>query len=177
MKDELSSVLITTKTPERYIEKLSADCKKCGHCCSYDSGIFLNDDIKRIAKHLNLPEKEVIDRFLQERTIFNKKIFKAKLVKQGKPYGHCVFLHENKSCTIHKVKPIHCRLSSGCGEYGQQTNIWYMLNYIIDKADPQAIRDWAEYLKTHPTIPGGELNDLVPDKALLIKILNYSKLK
>jgi len=52
-----------------------------------------------------------------------------------------------------------------------------MLNYIVNSSDPEAIRLWAEYLKTHPTIPGGDLEELVPDKERLKKILNFEILR
>jgi len=176
MKEDMDSVMITRDTPEEYIKKLGEQCDKCGHCCSYDSGIFLEDDVKVLSEKLGVPEKEVKARYLEEKDIFNKKVWKAKLKRKGKPFGKCIFL-ENKECTIHEHKPKHCKIASGCNEYGRQLNIWFMLNHVVDANDPEAIRQWAQYLKTHPTIPGGELNDLVKDKDKLAKILSYDILK
>lgn len=177
MKDDLSSIMITKLTPQHYIEKLAQDCTMCGHCCSYDSGIFLDEDLPRIAGHLKMPKDRFIEQFLVKKEIFNRKVHKARLKKDEGPFGACIFYDDKDGCMIHDVKPLHCRLSRGCGEYGQQLNIWFMLNHIVDANDPEAIRQWAQYLKTHPTIPGGELHELVPDKEKLARMLNYELIK
>ncbi len=176
VKDELPSVMITKGTHKSYVERLSSDCSMCASCCRYDSGIFLDDDIKKISGRLGIPEEDFRKRFLEEKTIYNKTVHKGKLKRDGKPYGQCVFLDDNL-CSIHDFKPEHCRLASGCGEFGQEINIWFMLNFVLDPDDPQAIREWAQYLKTHPTIPGGNLHELVPDRKRLDRILNYDILK
>ncbi len=165
-------------TPQHYIEKLAKNgCRRCGHCCSYDSGIFLDEDIRRIAGHLGMPEDSFRRQFLEEKDIYNKKVHKAKLDRKDKPFGPCIFFDKESGCSIHEVKPLHCRLSLGCGEYGQQINIWFMLNHVVDADDPEAIRQWAQYLKTHPTIPGGQLHELVPDKDKLARMLSYEFIK
>jgi len=113
----------------------------------------------------------LIKKYLDERWIFNRKVYKSKKPKD-KPFGPCVFL-DDKECTIHDAKPLNCLLGSGCHEHGQELSIWFMLNYVIDPSDPQAIREWNEYLKIAPTIPGGKLDELVKSKKLLDKILDY----
>ena len=60
-------------------------------------------------------------------------------------------------------------------KFGEQLSIWFVLNHLLDPHDPEAIRQWASYLKTHPTIPGGELHQLVSDKQKLHKILLSAK--
>jgi len=177
MKEELNSIMITIDTPKDYVKKLSNKCDKCGHCCSFDSGIFLDEDIERISKKLSVPKDDFKKRFLEKKEIFNKKVHKAKLKREGKPFGPCYFLNKNKSCSIHDIKPKHCKLGSGCNEYGQQINLWFTLNHLVDKEDPEAIRQWAQYLKTHPTIPGGELKELISDDKKLANILSYKILK
>lgn len=52
-----------------------------------------------------------------------------------------------------------------------------MLNHQVNVNDPESIRQYAIYLKTHTTIPGGELEELVPDKERLRKILDFTILK
>ena len=54
---------------------------------------------------------------------------------------------------------------------------WFTLNHFVNVDDPESIRQWAVYLKTHDTIQGGSLEELVPDKKLLKKILNYEIIK
>jgi len=109
--------------------------------------------------------------------VFNTEIHKAKTIKDDKPYGHCTFFDKNEGCTIHKVKPLHCRVGNGCNEHGEKLAIWFALNYLVKKEDPQSIREWAIYLKTNPTIPGGSLADLVPDKERLGKMLDHTHLR
>jgi hypothetical protein len=48
---------------------------------------------------------------------------------------------------------------------------------LVNPTDPESVRQWASYLKAHPTIPGGELRDLVKDEKLLKDILSYQKFK
>ncbi len=175
-RDELPSIMITKDTPTRYVEKLSSECRMCASCCRYDSGIFLDQDIERISGRLGVPEEDFRKRFLEVRQIYNKNVHKAKLKRDKKPYGQCIFL-EGSECSIHDFKPDHCRLATGCGEHGQEINIWFMLNFVLDPDDPQAIREWAQYLKTHPTIQGGNLHELVPDRKRLERILSYDILK
>jgi len=53
-----------------------------------------------------------------------------------------------------------------------------MLNYLVNKNDPESIRQYAAYLKSGgKTIPGGKLEELIPDKEKLKKILNFEQLK
>ena len=92
------------------------------------------------------------------------------------PYGECVFHDKKQGCTIHEVKPLHCKVGS-CNDHGEAIHLWFTINYFVNKNDPESVRQWATYLKTHPTIPGGELEDLVPDKEMLSKILSYEILR
>ena len=109
--------------------------------------------------------------------LFNKTFFKPKLLKKDKPYGKCVFFDGNK-CTIHPVKPLQCKTSINCKEYGEKLAKWFMLNHIIDVDDPESVRQYASYLKTGgKKLPGASLEELVPDKDRLKKILNFEILK
>ena len=48
-----------------------------------------------------------------------------------------------------------------------------MLNHFVNKDDPESVRQYASYLKTGgKTLEGAGLNDLVPDKEKLRKILS-----
>ncbi len=178
MKRELKSVGISKHTPVEYIKTLAKDCEKCGHCCSYGSGYFVNEDIDRISKKLGIKKEKLKQDFLVELEIFNSNVHKAKLKnKDEKPFGPCIFFDEQDGCTIHEIKPLHCSLSKGCGSYGEYISEWFTLNYLVKPHDPESIRQWAQYLKTCETIPGGQLHELVPDKDKLSKILNYEIIK
>jgi Fe-S-cluster containining protein len=174
MKDKDS--MITRLTPKEVVLKLGEDCCKDGKCCSYDSGIVLKDEIDTLAKNLKVSREEFIKNFVDEVEKFNTTHYKFKIMKEkGKAYGKCIFLNSNE-CSIHKHKPLHCRVGN-CGEHGESLSIWFTLNHFVNPDDPESIRQWAIYLKTHPTIPGGSLSELVPNKERLKKIMNYELLR
>src|SRR3989344_4186949 len=80
-------------------------------------------------------------------------------------------------CTVHPVKPLQCKTSMGRKEYGEDLSLWFMLNHQVNPNDPESIRQYAIYLKTQRTLPGGSLKELVPDKEKLKNMLNFNKLK
>jgi len=167
---------ITKQTPPSEILNLGHNCRQCGHCCSHGSGFLVGDDTKTIAKHLKITEEELKQKYLEEKELFNTKLSRPRLITNDKPYGKCVFL-KDKRCSIHKVKPFQCRVGN-CNEYGEQLSIWFTLNYLVNKDDPESIRQYAAYLKSGgKTIPGGKLEELIPDKEKLKEILNFKRLK
>ena len=53
-----------------------------------------------------------------------------------------------------------------------------MLNNVIDKDDPESIRQFSVYLVSGgKTLQGGQLNDFVPDEKRLSEILSFQILK
>jgi Fe-S-cluster containining protein len=173
---ELPKLTITAKTPLKDVLKLAKDCNKCGHCCKYSSGYLAKGEEKKIAEFLGITEQELKEKFLEEGEKFNTKLLRPKQIKKDKPYGECVFLDKKEGCSIQEVKPLHCKIGN-CNEHGEALHLWFTLNYFVNKSDPESIRQWATYLKTHPTLPGGNLEELVPDKKQLNKILNFEILR
>lgn len=143
------------------------------------SGSLAGNDSKNIAAFLGIPEQKLKEKYLEEAELFNKKILKPKLLrKDNKPYGQCIFYDEEKGCTIHPVKPLECKTSIQCKEYGEGLSVWFMVNFIIDADDPESVRQYAQYLKSGgKLIPGASLEEIVPDKEKLKKILSYGILK
>lgn len=147
---------------------LDQDCDKCGHCCSYGTGFAIKENIKPIAKFLNVKEEELKEKWMEEVEVFHTKLWRPKTIK--KPYGNCVFL-KDKICGVHKVKPLQCRIGNCKSE---ELALWFMLNYQVNANDPESIREFASYLKHGgKTLEGGQLTDLVPDKEKLNKIIKY----
>ena len=111
--------------------------------------------------------------------MFNKKILRPKLVREkNKTYGQCVFYDDAKGCTIHEVKPLECKTSIQCKDYGEDLSVWFMVNNIVDANDPESIRQFAQYIKSGgKIIPGASLEEIVPDKEKLRKILSYEILR
>ena len=154
-------------------------CNSCNHGCKFGSGSLVGDDSKNIAKFLNIPEEDLKKGFLEEVELFNKKLLRPKLIREkGKPYGRCIFFDDEKGCTVHEVKPLECKTSIQCKDYGEELSVWFMLNHVIDANDAEGIRQYANYIKSGgKLIPGALLLDLVPDKEKLKKILKYDILK
>ena len=168
--------MLKKNTSRKQALELGSICQQRNHCCKFGSGSLVGDDLKNIAKFLEITEEEVKEKYLEEKELFNTKRFRPKLNKQGKPYGQCVFFGDI-GCKIHKVKPLQCRIGN-CGEHGEELSIWFMLNYLVNTKDPESIRQYNIYLQSGgKTIPGGNLEELIPDKEELKKILNFEQLK
>jgi len=171
---------IKKNTPLKEILKLVHDCK-CKACetgCNFGSGILLKGEEKKISELLNINEEELKKKYLEETEEFNKKFLRPKLKREEKPYGPCIFFDNQNKCIIHPAKPLQCTLSMSCKPYGEDLMLWFMLNNIIDKDDPESIRQFSSYLKTGgKTLQGGQLNDFVPDEKRLSEILSFKILK
>lgn len=167
---------VTKTTRLREILKLGSVCQQRNHCCKFGSGFLVGDDLKNIAGFLGIGEEELIEKYLEEKELFNTKLLRPRLKERDKPYGECVFF-DGKGCKIHEVKPLQCKVGN-CSEYGEELSVWFMLNYLVNKDDPESIRQYAAYLKSGgKTIPGGKLEELVPDKEKLKRVLNFERLK
>lgn len=167
--------MIRKQTPLNEILELGKPCKRCGHCCNHGSGCLAGDDLKHISKFLQVTEDKLKKDYLEEIEKFNTTRLRPVTIKDGKPYGICIFYSDN-SCKIHPVKPLECK-TGNCSRYGEQLSIWFALNYFVNKDNPESIRQYDIYLKTHKTIPGGRLDELVPDEKELKKILEFNKLR
>src|SRR3989338_3807572 len=129
---------ITRQTKLSEILNLGKKCGRKNNCCKYGSGCLVDDDLKNIAKFLKISEEELIKKYLEEKELFNKKLLKPKLKKnENKPYDQCIFF-DGKGCEIHEAKPLQCKVGN-CSEHGEELSIWFMLNYVINKEDPESI--------------------------------------
>ncbi|MBW2991866.1 YkgJ family cysteine cluster protein [Candidatus Woesearchaeota archaeon] len=168
--------MITKATKLRDVLK-NQECKKCGSCCKFGTGFLADGDLKQIARVLHMKEdhmkeEDVKKKYLEEVEIFNKKMLRPRT--QGKPYGECVFLKGNL-CSIHPVKPLQCKIGNCSSD---ELVAWFLLNYVIDEKDPEAVRQYRIYLESGgKEIPGGRLQDLVPDSNELKKILSFERLR
>lgn len=173
-------MMISIKTPKKDMIRLSpsCNCEACQHGCYYGSGTLADNDAGNIAKFLNINEKELKQRHLEEIEKFNTKRLRPKILRKGnKPYGRCTFFDEEKKCRIHDVKPLECSITSGCKPHAKQASHWFTLNFFVNKNDAESVRQWAQFLKNNETIPGGNLDELMPNKARLARILSYEIFK
>jgi Fe-S-cluster containining protein len=102
--------------------ELGKECKKCGHCCKHGTGFLVKGDAEKIAKFLGISEKKLKKKYLEAVNKFNTTLFRPVSIKKGKPYGVCMFYDEG--CTIHKVKPLQCKIGT-CNEHGEELTIWF----------------------------------------------------
>lgn len=162
-------------TPLDIVKNLSPPCKcdKCSHGCTMGSGFLIKEDHARLASHMNVSEQELKEKYLETQEKFNTTLCKPKLQKNKHGYGPCMFYDERIGCGVHDAKPTHCRVASGCKEYGEQLSIWFHVNHFLDRDDPESIRQFATYLTSGgKTILGARLEDLAPD-AIRDDILSY----
>src|SRR3989338_7765518 len=134
--------MITKNTPLKEVLNLAAPCQcgACNHGCKYGSGSLAEGDSKKIAGFLKISEEDLKKDFLEEKELFNKKIFRPRLLREkGKVHGRCVFFSDEKGCRIHEVKPLECKTSIQCKDYGEDLSIWFMVNHIVDSNDPESI--------------------------------------
>jgi Fe-S-cluster containining protein len=75
------------------------DCMQCANCCKTTSPLLLDEDIKRISKHLKLSPKEFY-------TLYVKRDEDGDLVFKNVP---CVFLDNKNSCKIYNHRPKACK--------------------------------------------------------------------
>ena len=169
------NVKLTKNAPIIEVLKLSHPCK-CESCtvgCRHGSGFLIDDNIPKIAKFLNISEEVLKKEFLEEVEKFNTKRYRPKIIRKDKPYGKCIFFDKEISCRVHEVKPLECKISMGCKDYGEQLSLWFMLNHFVNKDDAESVRQYASYLKSGgKTLEGAQLKDLVPDNEKLRKILS-----
>jgi Fe-S-cluster containining protein len=171
--------LVTKNTQTSTIKALAppCTCRKCSHGCTMGSGVFVEGETAKLAQFMGITEETLKKEHLEEVEMFNKKMWRPRLMRKGKPYGQCVF-YKKKRCSIHDVKPLQCQISMGCKDYGDQLHSWFMLNHVLNRHDPEAMRQYESYIASGGTvIPGGSMREMIPNKTMREKIRNYEVLK
>ncbi len=172
----MEQIKLTKNTPVGDVLKLVYPCKceACNNGCKYGSGFLVDEDIPKIAGFLGISEEVLKKKFLEQVDKFNTKKYRPKILGKGRPYGKCIFFEENAECKVHEAKPLECKISMGCKDYGEQLSLWFMLNHFVNENDAESVRQFATYLKSGgKTLEGAELKDFVPSKNKLKKILSY----
>ncbi len=83
-------------------EPLYYRCQRCTNCCQWPGEVILtDDDILRIARHLELSPFDFVQRY----TALRRNRQGLTLIEQ--PGGACVFL-KGRDCAIQPVKPRQC---------------------------------------------------------------------
>lgn len=142
--------MIHKDTPLKDILKLAAPCmcRSCSHGCKLGSGFLAGDDSKNMAKFLEISEEELKSNYLEEAVMFNKRMLRPRLLRKEKmPFGRCVFYSDEFGCTVHEAKPLQCKTSMGCKDYGEELSIWFMMNYILEPKDYRSMEEFRQYVK------------------------------
>ncbi len=75
------------------------DCLQCANCCKTTPALVSNEDINRIAKHLQISPKDFMKKYVSKDddgdTILNK--------------TPCTFLGSDNKCAIYEVRPFACK--------------------------------------------------------------------
>jgi len=88
---------VTADLHDQVFQKV--DCLKCANCCKTTPALVTRPDAKRIAKHLSIPPKTFIRKYLLEDV--NGELMIARVP--------CTFLNEDNTCSIYDVRPQACR--------------------------------------------------------------------
>jgi hypothetical protein len=172
--------MIHAKSSAEEIMKMTHPCRcnACENSCNYGSGAFADGEVKTLASFLGISEKEVKEKFLEEIERFGTKRLKPKLEKkEDLPYGKCIFYHKEAGCRIHEAKPLECKISMGCKDYGNDLIAWYHINHFLDKKNPESLRQFKSYLESGgKTLPGAEHKDIFDEKTLK-QLENFDDIK
>ncbi len=153
--------------------KLTHDCNcdACEHPCKYGSGAFVKDEVKKLAEFLDMTEKDVKEKYLDEIKKFNTTLFRPKLkTKKNKPFGKCVFF--DKGCKIHNVKPLECKIAMSCKTYGKDLITWFNLKHYLNPNDPKSMREFKLYVES-----GGQVLQQMQHIIEKLEKVNYDDLK
>lgn len=75
------------------------DCLQCANCCKTTPALVSNEDINRIAKHLQISPKDFMIKYVTKDddgdTVLNK--------------TPCTFLGNENKCSIYAVRPFACK--------------------------------------------------------------------
>jgi len=84
------------------------DCLQCANCCKSTPAIVTRPDAKRIARHLGIPPKAFVKKYLLED-------YDGSLMINGVP---CTFLNADNTCQIYDVRPVACREYPHTAQFG-----------------------------------------------------------
>lgn len=119
------------------------ECRMCGHCCHGEGGIVMTEkDQTRLATHLNITVKELIEKYTQHRGTD-----KLHLITGND--GYCIFYKEG--CDVHPGRPDVCRAWPYFRGNLVDEMSWEMIQEYCPGVNPKAghtefVRQGREYL-------------------------------
>ena len=118
------------------------DCKGCSSCCEgMGDTVVLNPyDVYELTKHLQVDFKQLledkIELHVEEGMILPH-------VKMSETTDACVFLNEERRCSIHPFRPGLCRLFPLGRNYDSNGEMWESTGYryfVLEDACPKAVK-------------------------------------
>lgn len=102
-----------------YKDGIKFECTGCGKCCTGSPGyVWLRDsEIEKIAEHLQISIKEFLRKYTR---LVNGKV---SLLEDKKSFD-CVFLKDQKFCTIYNVRPKQCKTYPFWDEVFSSEDAW-----------------------------------------------------
>lgn len=75
------------------------DCLKCANCCKTTSPGMHDKDVERLAKHLRIKPREIIEKYM-EMDSDGEYVFRS---------APCPFLGADNYCSVYESRPLACR--------------------------------------------------------------------
>lgn len=127
---KVTSEHVREETTQQELEKKALPCDQCGHCCRFGSGYLTEHDVEHIAEYLQITQDTLRERYLEQVPLLTKTMFRPRLERQpGFVYGPCVFLDNNR-CTIYPVRPVYCRIGTGCKDHADLVWQWFLYHHV-----------------------------------------------
>ena len=97
------------------------DCGQCANCCKVMTPTYTKAEVKRIAAHVGMSEKEYWAKYL-------KKDKAGDIINRKTP---CHFLDKNNRCTIYAIRPLDCRQFP----HTQKKDVFFQLDVHIQNVE------------------------------------------
>ncbi len=166
-------MLIKKDSSKEEVIRLNEECSRCSYSCEYESHPLVEDDFRKISRHLGISEEELREKYLEQVEIFSTKGFRPKLKRDyKKPYGKCIFYHNNE-CALQEKKPLGCKIKKDCPIHGRDLAAWFNVNYFLDKNNMNSILDYFIYAESNGHIVPGAKPDEIFDEETKKKVREY----
>jgi Fe-S-cluster containining protein len=85
-----------------WIDGLRFECTRCGRCCEAPGYVWISAaEVQALAGHLRLSLDDFGRRFLR--------LVGSRLSLLEKPDGRCIFLGDDRRCSVYALRPRQCR--------------------------------------------------------------------
>lgn len=116
---------------------MAFDCTKCpGYCCSHGRIEVSEIDVKRLARHFELPIRKAMQRFTY---VYRAKGLRERILRHHRDNVYksiCMFFdRKERRCTVYEARPKVCRQYP----YGNKCGYYDFLKFERTHADDQTL--------------------------------------